>query len=161
MALKKPLVISTAGQIEQLQSGDTLDATITDQEIISETNGNAGTINIGEPVYVSDDDEVDLARANASGTKNVIGLVASTSIATTATGNILTDGILTASTGQWDAVTGQTGGLTAGARYFLSAATAGRLSVTAPTTVGQYVAPVGVALSTVSMRLDIDTDVLL
>lgn len=161
MALKKPVVLATNGDLELLQSGDTLDAVITDQEIISAVNGNAGTINIGEPVYVSDNDEVDLARANASGTKKVIGLVASTTIATTASGNILTDGILTASTGQWDAVTGQTGGLTAGATYFLSAATAGRLTTTAPTTTGQYVAPVGIALSTVSMRLDVDRTVLL
>lgn len=160
MALKKPLVISN-GQIEQLQSGDTLDAAITDQEIISATNSNAGTINIGEPVYVDGASSVDLARANASGTKNVIGLVASTSISAAASGNILTDGILTASTGQWDAVTGGSGGLTAGARYYLSATTAGRLTTTAPTTVGQYVCPVGVALSTTEFRLDIDTDVLL
>ena len=160
MALRKPLVI-VSGQIEQLQSGDTLDATITDQEIVSATNSNAGALTIGMAVYIDGNDSVDKAQADASGTKDVFGLCADVSISAAATGDILTDGILTATTGQWDAVTGQSGGLTAGSRYYLDPNTAGLLSTTAPTTVGDYVVPVGVALSTISMKLDIDTDVLL
>jgi predicted RecA/RadA family phage recombinase len=160
MALKKPLVI-TNGQIQQLQVGDTLDATVAEQEVIQATNSNAGTIAIGRAVYVDGAGSVDLAQADASGTKDVVGLVADVSIASSASGNILTSGVLVATTGQWDAVTGGTGGLTAGAKYFLSEATAGALTTTAPTSTGDYVCPVGIGLSTTEMKLDIDTDVLL
>ena len=41
---------------------------------------------------------------------------------------------MVATTAQWDAVAGTTGGLAFGANYFLSAGTAGLLTATAPTT---------------------------
>jgi hypothetical protein len=46
---------------------------------------------------------------------------------------------VTATTGQWDAVTGGSGGLTPGVYYYVSAATAGLLTTTAPTTTGEVV----------------------
>jgi hypothetical protein len=79
--------------------------------------------------------------------------VADISIATTASGNILVDGVLTATTAQWDAVAGTTGGLTPGTVYFLGAATAGTLTSTAPSTTGQFVVRVGRAIS--STKLDL------
>ncbi len=159
MALKKPLVID-AGQIEQLQAGDTID---TGGGIQTLTNGNGGSIVIGNPVYASTNDTVDLARANASGTKDVIGLVSAATITSGATGAILVDdgSVLSATTGQWDTVTGGSGGLTAGTTYFLDPSTAGGLTPTAPTSVGQFVCPVGIALSTTEFKLDIGTTVLL
>lgn len=160
MAVRKPLVIVN-GQVQQLQAADTIDVPTSGGTIISAENGNAGSIVIGAPVYVSDDDEVDKARANAIGTSHVAGLVRDASIAAAATGTIQTDGVLTATTAEWDAVTGETGGLTAGARYFLDAATAGKLTQTAPTTVGQTVVKVGKALSTLSMIIDIEEAILL
>jgi hypothetical protein len=68
---------------------------------------------------------------------------------------VATDGVLSGTTAQWDAVTGQTGGLTAGVDYFLSAATAGRVTTTPPATAGQYNVYVGRAKSTTDMHLDI------
>lgn len=128
---------------------------------VSKTNDNAGTINIGQPVYSKSDGDVDLARANAAGTAEVLGLVSDTTILTTAAGDIQTAGTLTATTGQWDAVTGQSGGLTSGAVYFLSAATAGLLTTTAPTTVGQLVTRVGIAHSTTKMEIRVTSAILL
>lgn len=160
MALRKPLTIVN-GQIEQIQAGDTLDASIASQESVNMTNSNAGAIVIGTPVYVDGNDSVDKAKADASGTKTVFGLVLDASIASSATGAIITNGFLTATTGQWDAVTGDTGGLTANAIYYLDPDTAGMLTTTAPTAVGDYVCPVGIALSTTVLKIDIDTDVLL
>jgi hypothetical protein len=160
VALIKPLTI-VDGQIQQIQAGDTLDAVIASQEAVSMTNGNVGAIVIGTPVYVSGNDEVDKAQADASGTKNVFGLVLDASIASAGTGSILTNGFLTATTGQWDAVTGDTGGLVANSLYFLDPDTAGKLTKTSPTTIGDYVCPVGVALSTTVLKIDIDTDILL
>jgi len=115
------------------------------------TNGEASAIAIGRAVYVSGADQIRLANANASSTTNVVALVASTSIASSASGSIATAGVLTATTGQWDAVTGQSGGLTFGATYFLSNTTAGAITTTAPTS--GHVVPVGIALGTTKLRL--------
>ncbi len=148
--IKKALVI-TNGQIEQLQAGDRLAS----PDLTTATNGNAGALPIGTPVYVSAGDTVDKAKADAAGTKDVFGLVADVTIAIAGSGAIQTDGSLVATTGQWDAVTGQTGGLTPGSFYYLSAATAGMLSPNAPTMDGQFVAPVGKAKSTTELEITI------
>jgi hypothetical protein len=161
MATRIPLVI-VAGKVQQLQAGDQITANTAYTQIRERVNANGSTINIGEPVYMTAvADNVNLARANAESTSQVYGLVYSTTIATTATGSIAIDGPLVATTGQWDAVTGQTGGLTAGSIYYLSAATAGRLTTTAPTTVGQSVCRVGVATSTTEMEINIESYILL
>jgi hypothetical protein len=153
MALRKPLVI-VSGQIQQLQAGDTVDAAVSGEvDVVSLTNDNAGSIVIGAPVYVSSADGVDLAQADAVATVEVLGLVQDTTILTTASGNIQTDGILSASTAQWDAVTGETGGLTAGGVYYLDSATAGMLTQTPPSTTGHFVLRVGKAISTTDMEI--------
>lgn len=156
MAIKKPLVI-TAGQIQQLQSGDYINT----EEIPQYTNGESSPIVIGTPVYVSSADTVKKAKADAVGTKDVIGLVYDASITNGVAGGVILNNVLTATTTQWDAVAGTTGGLTAGTTYFLSPATAGLLTETAPTAVGQYVVPVGIGLSTTEMKIVIKTIVLL
>lgn len=158
MAAKKPLVI-TNGQIEQLQSGDTLDAVVTEVDLVTKTNDNAGAIVIGSPVYQKTNGNVDLGRANASGTVQLVGLVRDASIAASASGSIQTDGVLTATTGQWDSVTGQTGGLTTGSVYYLSATTAGRLTTTAPSAAGEFVVRVGLALSSTELDISIQPPV--
>lgn len=152
--IKKPLVI-TNGLIEQLQAGDSL----SNDEMRSLTNDNAGSLVIGTPVYVSGADSVDKAKADASGTKDVIGLVADVSIATTVAGNVLTDGPLSATTGQWDAVTEETGGLTPGGVYFLDDANLGKMTQTAPTADGKYVSRLGTALSTTEFEISIQTPI--
>jgi hypothetical protein len=81
----------------------------------------------------------------------VVGLVGDTTIANGVAGNIVTTGVLTATTGQWDAVTGQSGGLTTNSMYWLSGSTAGAIVTTAPTT--GHLAPVGLAISTTQLRL--------
>lgn len=161
MALRKPLVIN-AGQIQQLQAGDTLDVTaVGGGDVIVLTNDNAGSITLGMPVYATAADHCDKAQANAAGTTQVIGLVAASSIATGASGNIQVNGILTGTTGQWDASFGTTGGLTFNTRYWLSATTAGLGTVTAPTTVGQYDVELGIAISTTELSIAITTPILL
>jgi hypothetical protein len=117
------------------------------------TNDNAGTIAIGQPVYTKANGNVDLARANAAGTTEVLGLVKDTSIPTATPGQILVDGVLTATTGQWDIVTGGSGGLTPGSIYYLGAAAVGTLTTVAPTTVGQFVVRVGRAISATKLDL--------
>lgn len=162
MALKKPIVLNTSGQLEQLQSGDIIDTGVgSAAEVESLTNNHGSGMVIGEPVFISSADNVQKARANAVGTSKVIGLVFDTTIANAAAGQIQTDGVLSATTTQWDAVTGQVGGLTAGSEYYLSAATAGRMTTTAPTSVGEFVCPLGIAISTTKFKLSIENTILL
>ncbi len=160
MAQRKPLVMNS-GQIEQLQSGDTLDAVVTEVDIVSRTNNNASPIIIGYAVYPDGNGTVDLAQADASGTVEVLGIVQETSISAAASGYIQTDGILTATTGQWDAVAGTTGGLTAGTVYYLDPDTPGLMTDTAPTAGGDFVVRLGVGLSTTEFEITIQQPVLL
>jgi len=124
-------------------------------------NDNAGTIVIGQAVYTKNNGNVDLAQADAAGTVEVLGLVRDTSIATGTSGEIQTDGTLTATTGEWDNVTGETGGLTPGAVYYLDPNTPGSLTQTAPTTTGDFVIRVGKAIATTTMAISISQPILL
>lgn len=150
MAVKKPLVM-TNGQIEQLQSTDSISSV----EIPQMTNNNAGSLVIGTPVYSVANSAVDKAKADAVGTANVIGLVADASISAAASGGVQMGGILNATTGQWDTVAGTTGGLTKDLFYYLDPTTAGKLTPTAPTAAGQYVVCVGIAISTTELKIEI------
>jgi hypothetical protein len=152
MALKIPLVMYN-GMPGQLLSTDTLSASVAAAEVIQQTNDEATSIVIGAPVYNDANDGVKKAKGDATGTKDVIGLVKDVSIANGAAGSIQTNGVISATTAQWDAVFGTTGGLTKGTRYFLSAATSGIGTSTAPSTVGQFVVLLGIALSTTELSL--------
>jgi hypothetical protein len=159
MAIKLPLVI-TSGVIQQLQPGDSLDTRAEQFQLV---NDEATPVVIGAPVYDDAAGGFKKAQANAASTKDVVGLVGQApSIANGVTGAISLDGILTATTTQWDAVvTGGSGGLVFKTRYYLDPATAGKLTTTAPSTVGQYVCEVGIAISTVDMKINVMPPILL
>jgi hypothetical protein len=158
MAARKPLVI-VDGQIEQIQSGDTLDAAVSEVDVASLTNNNASPIVIGNAVYTDAAGGVDLAQADALGTSEVVGLVREASISAAASGEIQTDGVLVATTTQWDAVAGTTGGLDVGTVYYLDPSTAGDLTDTAPTAIGQVVIRIGKAISTTDIEISISEPV--
>jgi hypothetical protein len=124
-------------------------------------NAHATSMVICEPVYQLANGQVDWAQANAAATSELLGLVSDTAISANSSGNIMVDGFLDATTGQWDAVTGGTGGLTVGGVYYLSAAAAGKLVAIAPTTAGQYVVRAGRAVSTTRMDIMIMPRILL
>lgn len=143
------VTVDTTGRVTAGSTSST--AVITDNF----TNDNAGTIVICRAVYATTTtDRIDLANANAAAPAQVIGIVSATSIAASASGSIAFAGVMAATTGQWDVVTGQTGGLTPGSMYFVSNTTAGALTTTAPTT--GFVSPVGRAMSTTKMALRFD-----
>jgi hypothetical protein len=160
MALKKPLVIKN-GQIQQLQSGDSLEVPLSGALEITLKNGNAGSITKCQTVYIDDNNSCDLAQADAIATSVVIGLVNEDSITTAETGQIAVDGIISATTEQWDAVAGTTGGLVAGTKYFLSSTDAGKITSTAPTTTSELVVLIGVAISTTELDLRLEDTILL
>lgn len=121
------------------------------QLTVSMTNGQGSTINKCQVVYASTSGTIQLARADALATSTFIGLVFDTTIGAGAAGNVITNGVMTGSTAQWDALTGQTGGLTTNAIYYLSTATAGAITATVPTS--GVLVQVGVALSTTQLEL--------
>lgn len=129
--------------------------------LIRLTNNNAGTMIIGSPVYANAAAGMDLGIANGTSKSTIIGLVADATIASAATGNVAVAGVLSATTAEWDAVAGTVGGLVFNTPYYLSPSTAGRLTATAPTTPGQEVVQVIVALSTTKARIAIQPPVLL
>lgn len=160
MALRKPLVVID-GLVRQLPTGDSLDAVASEVDVVALNNGNTLAAPIGTPIYISAANTFLPARANAGATVEVLGFVRDVSIAPSANGSIQTDGVLVASAAQWDVVTGQTGGLTSGAIYFLDAANVGRITNVAPTTLGQYVLRVGKAVNTTSLEISIGEPILL
>lgn len=133
--------------------------TASDQVVTTLTNGNASAIVIGRAVYVSGAETCNLANANNYSTSSVVGIVTSVSTAAGAGASVAVAGVVTATTAQWDVVTGQSGGLTTGAKYYLSNTTAGALTTTAPVT--GVLAPVGIAVSTTKMALRTERVVIL
>jgi hypothetical protein len=128
---------------------------------VERTNDNAGTLVIGQPVYTKSNGNVDEALADAAATTVVTGLVSDTTIASAAAGDVIVDGILTATTGQWDAVTGKSGGLVINDIYYLDPTVAGQITATAPVDAGDYVAQIGLALSATELCIRITPTVLL
>jgi len=159
MAVQRPIYLNPAtGELTRFAATDS----VFEVDYVSALNANAGALVIGTPVYeTAVSNSVDKADADALATAKVLGLVADVSIAIAGTGNVLTDGRLTATTAQWDAVTGGTGGLTPGARYYLSPGTPGTLTLTVPSTDGHVVAPVMTARTTTEAEISIDTRIVL
>jgi hypothetical protein len=157
MASRKPLVLN-AGQIQQLQSGDTLDAVTTTQyevDIITLGNPDVNTaIPICTPVALDATGDLVLAQADVSATSKVLGL-ARAEIAANSDGEVQTDGAVTATTGEWDIVTGGANGLVPGTIYYLDPDTAGMLADAAPVNAGDYVVEIGEGISTTKLELNI------
>jgi hypothetical protein len=148
MAQRKPLV-QVNGQLQQLQAGDYFAS----YSIVTQTNNAGVTLVKCQPVYNDAADSVALAQANGADQKELIGLVWSVSALSGAPVDILMDGVLEATTAEWDAIFGTTGGLTPKTRYFLSPTVAGQGTATCPTTDGQYVVELGIAISTTKLQL--------
>lgn len=161
MATKYPLVLGADGLPQQLQAGDSLAAAITTASTRALINGESTAIPFGTPVYASAAGTVKRAQANAKTTSKVVGLVFDATIAAGAPGTIGLDGTLVGTTAQWDAVTGAVGGLVFNTTYFLDPATAGKITATPPTAVGQCNVVIGVALSTTEMDTQIEQPILL
>jgi hypothetical protein len=98
MAVKTPLV-SAATACPAAASGDSISVAGAQYSSRSVTNGEgAAAIVIGAPVYASAADTVKKAKADAKATSKLVGLGLDASIAAGGTGNIITGGILVATT---------------------------------------------------------------
>ena len=88
MAVKKPIVI-TNGQLEQIQTGDTLDL----GNVVTRNNSSGGAMIVGHIVYITGVN-VDLAQADAQATVRVAGFVITGGADATPV-DIKTEGIVT------------------------------------------------------------------
>lgn len=162
MAIKKPVVMNS-GTLGNIQPGDTLDPTTTVPSL-SLTNADAATAIFGAPVYSFGAGTFKRAQANNTTTTRAIGLIAATAgVAAGVAGTVVTSGPLSATTALWDAVTGQSGGLTPGATYFVDAVNLGKITTAVPSDpispATAFVQPIGRAIDTTILNVQIGTTV--
>jgi hypothetical protein len=119
--------------------------------ILSLQNVDSVTVSAGAPVYMFTSANT-FKRGNASATsaKHIVGLVVDGSVAVSAIGRVQTQGQVTLTTGQWDSITGGSGGLTVGSTYYLDSSN-GKLTATAPSVTIRR--PIGIAVSSTVLFL--------
>lgn len=104
----------------------------------------AQAVAVGEVVYISASNTVDLADTSAESTSRIVGMVGQAAAALGTT-KVCSDGVVSGLSG-----------LTPGARYFQDPATAGALTTTPPTGSGESIVQIGYAKSATEMHLQID-----
>jgi hypothetical protein len=164
MAARIPLIIKE-GEIQQLQAGDTLDASQVEIETVTLANGEANALVICTVVYSDADDSAKRAIATAVATSEVVGFATAATVAAGQPATVQTSGAIAATTGQWDAMAAaadsQSGGLTVGTVYYLDETTAGKYTKTGTDTVGSALVRLGIAISTTEMLIGINEPILL
>jgi hypothetical protein len=161
MSIRLPLVIVN-GQVQQLQNGDTIVAASATFDARTATNAETtAPLTAGTPIYTSGSAAVKRAEANDVATSEAIGIWMDASTAPAASGVYAAGGVAVVTTAQWDVVTGGTGGLTSGSKYYLDPSGPGKLTLTAPTAPGQLVVLVGRALSPTDLELSLTASILL
>ena len=114
-------------------------------------------ISMGQPVYLKTNGHIDLARADAVGTSKVTGLLLE-AVVPTFIGSYSKDGSVTMD--DWNEVIGLTY-LVTGSVYYLDPDTPGKLTSISPTSVGQWVCPIGQAVTTTTLAMEISPRILL
>ena len=105
----------------------------------------------GQAVYADASGRWRLAQADAEPGAEAYGLLVD-GMTATFLADAVNAGELEGTLAEWDAATGETGGLTPGARYFLSTTVAGRITSTLPTS--GYRTIVGRAITATKMAVD-------
>ena len=112
---------------------------------ITQTAHGYTTSNLGAPLYLTAGNLYSLAKADAANTAEVIGSISSINNVNSFV-MLIGDGVLTVDT----AVSG--GALVVGNAYFVSATTAGLITATEPSVIGNVSKPIGVAVSTTQLQ---------
>lgn len=108
---------------------------------------------IGQIVYATITGTWKLAVANSIATTRAYGFLLS-GMTTSFIGLAVNAGELVGSVAEWSAISGEVGGLTAGAQYFLSTSVTGNITKSPPTS--GYRVPVGKAITTTRMAVSIE-----
>lgn len=111
----------------------------------------AETINVGQPVYISSSNTVNLADASSLNTSHVLGLAISDASANT-TVIVLSEGKVERF--DWTSIVG-TANLVVGAVYYLDT-TAGQMVTTPPTGDGDHVVRCGLAVNTTTLDIEVN-----
>ena len=125
-------------------------------------NVDTDDMTLGMAVYSAGVGVGKLALASNVTKKNVIGLVANDLIESqSGRGSVMPTGTLAGTVAQWEAVTGLMGGLIPNATYYLDHDTPGRITPYPSNTDGQYLCPVGYALTTSEFIIRIERPIAL
>lgn len=124
---------------------------------LQKTNECEEAVLAGQVLYMQANSKVKLAKADSTAHTNVCGLaIANALIGGSCT--FIQDGKLTMA--DWTNVVGAAT-LSVGATYYLDPTNFGKLTTVAPTTVGQYVMSIGLAVASDTLELDIEQGILL
>jgi hypothetical protein len=160
MTTRLPLVIVN-GRVQQLQSGEVLGG-LNSGQVRNATNVESSlALTIGMPVYAFSADSVKAGKADASASSRIIGLWRETVTTNGVLGDYIPNGILSATTSQWDSIAGTSGGLTPGAAYYLSSTVAGNITSVAPSASGSLIVELGIAVSPTDIEVSIKSPILL
>lgn len=120
-------------------------------------NASPFTLQAGQPVTVVSGGAVVPSQSNSDLLFNVAGIVSSASIPPGETGFILVNGIVKlATTVLWDQVViGGSGGLVPNQTYFLDWTVPGKLNPDFPLVTGYYRVPLGIALSSTELEIQL------
>jgi hypothetical protein len=134
-----------------------------DSNFQTSTNDDSVALTIGTPVYSQANNlMVRRAQGNNIDTKSVWGLVASTSANPGDDVEVCLGGVLSASVGAWNSVTGLGGGLVLRAPYYLSTSTPGRITPFAPSPIpGEdlWSIQIGYAINNNQLKVEIQQSV--
>lgn len=156
MAVRKPLVIKD-GQIQQLQAGDML----VGQNLSVDLTNASGSATIPKlnPVQIFANNQCSTAINITEDQHKVIGF-AIEAIPPSTEGTVQILGVIEGTTAEWDAVTGDTGGLSPGP-YWLDDGVLTPVSSLPETVDTRYVKRIGTAISATKFKIDPDISVLL
>lgn len=149
-------VPATAGDLLNLFQAVQVEVSGTENDFFIAINAWTNPLVIGLPVYSSGNDLVQPGVASDTTKVDILGFVSD--IAPVAPGhgaNIQTNGVLTATTSQWDVVTGGAGGLIPEMVYYLDTAVQGRITLAPPITHGDFLVRLGVAISPTEFDIEI------
>lgn len=125
--------------------------------IFSKINGESISLLSGTPVYTNNFGVLKKAMANDISTLRANGLVLNPHANAGDPTIVLMNGVLSTDVGSWQLVTGNAGGLVAGATYYLDPTAPGRMTVTPPplNMTGLWILVMGVALNATDFQVAI------
>jgi hypothetical protein len=140
------------------EQGEQGEMGLTEGSFASYTSDHPGTLTRGMAVCVIGG-MLRRATSLTSASSKCIGFVYEDALLQGEVGRIQTDGNFVTTALMWDDATSMLGGLASGSMYYLTAT--GAIQPFYPTTSGSYLAPVGVALDSTTLRIEINPTILL
>jgi len=129
--------------------------------LVSKTNAGLDGMWKGTAVYLFSNTSVKKALANNDDKKRVLGLVNENWLDPGASGQILTDGVMTMLSSEWLYVVADIEGFVGDQYYYLSPLLDGKITRVPPSSAGEFVCPIGYSISATQLLVRIDLTVAL